>query len=128
MAEHEVFGKTAEDETVYRVKIAGGGLTAHVLTWGAVIQDLRLEGHAPPLVLGFESFDDYPRHSPYFGATLGRCANRITNGRFDLDGKSYHLELNENDATHLHGGSDGHGRRNWEIVDNAPDQIGRANV
>src|SRR3546814_14044262 len=87
MAEHEVFGKTAEDETVYRVKIAGGGLTAHVLTWGAVIQDLRLEGHAPPLVLGFESFDDYPRHSPYFGATPGRCANRITNGRFDLDGK-----------------------------------------
>ena len=123
MAEHEVFGRTAEGDTVYRVKIAGGGLTAHVLTWGAVIQDLRLEGHAPPLVLGFENFNDYPRHSPYFGATPGRCANRITNGRFDLDGKSYQLELNENGVTHLHGGSDGLGRRNWEIVDTAPDRV-----
>ena len=54
----ELFGKTETGEPVYRVRLTGGGLTANVITWGAVIQDLRLEGHEPPLVLGFENFDD----------------------------------------------------------------------
>ncbi|MCB5202283.1 galactose mutarotase [Neorhizobium sp. T786] len=123
MVEREVFGKTAKGETVHRVKIAGGGLTAHVMTWGAVIQDLRLEGHQPPLVLGFDSFDNYPKYSSYFGATPGRCSNRITGGKFALDGKQYQLELNEKGVTHLHGGSDGIAKRNWEIVDLADDRV-----
>ncbi|HEX2147671.1 MAG TPA: aldose epimerase family protein [Pseudorhizobium sp.] len=123
MAEREVFGTTANGETVYRVKISGGGLNAQVMTWGAVIQDLRLDGHEPPLVLGFDKFDDYPRHSSYFGATPGRCANRITDGRFELDGRTYQLELNEKGVTHLHGGSDGMAKRNWEIVELAGDRV-----
>ena len=123
MADREVFGKTAKGEIVHRVRIAGGGLTAHVMTWGAVIQDLRLDGHQPPLVLGFERFEDYPQYSSYFGATPGRCANRITDGRFTVDGKSYQLELNEKGVTHLHGGSDGMGKRNWDIVDLSEDKV-----
>jgi aldose 1-epimerase len=123
MVEREVFGTTAKGETVYRVTISGGGLTAQVMTWGAVIQDLRLDGHQPPLVLGFEAFDDYPKYSSYFGATPGRYANRITDGRFELDDKAYQLELNEKGVTHLHGGSDGMAKRNWEIVDLADDRV-----
>ena len=119
----EIFGKTASGETVYRVTLTGGGLTAKVMTWGAVIQDLRLEGHEPPLMLGFETFEDYPRYSSYFGATPGRSANRIGSGRFTLDGKDYQLELNEKDVTHLHGGSDGIAKRNWEIIDLSSDRI-----
>jgi aldose 1-epimerase len=119
----EVFGTTQGGESVYRVEIAGGGLTASVITWGAVIQDLRLEGHEPPLVLGFDTFDAYPAHSPYFGATPGRCANRIGDGKFSIDGTSYQLELNERGVTHLHGGSDGIGRRNWTIVEHAADKV-----
>jgi aldose 1-epimerase len=121
--EHEIFGTTDKGETVYRVRITGGGLTASVITWGAVIQDLRLEGHQPPLVLGFDTFDLYPLHSPYFGATPGRCANRIGDGRFTLDGKQYQLELNERGVTHLHGGLDGLGRSNWSILEHAPDRV-----
>lgn len=121
--ERERFGQTAAGEPVYRVTLEGGGLTMKVITWGAVIQDLRLEGHSHPLVLGFESFDDYPLHSPYFGATPGRCANRIASGRFTLDGKEYQLERNENGIGHLHGGSDGIARRNWDIVNLAPDRL-----
>jgi aldose 1-epimerase len=97
--------------------LRGGGLTAHVLTWGAVIQDLRLAGHQPPLVLGFEEFPPYLAHSPYFGATPGRNANRIGGGRFTIDGNGYQLELNEKGVTHLHGGSDGLAKRNWTILD-----------
>lgn len=119
----EVFGTTDKGETVHRVRIAGGGLTANVITWGAVIQDLRLAGHQPPLVLGFETFEPYPVHSPYFGATPGRCSNRISGGRFTLDGKDYQLEMNQPGIGHLHGGTDGIGRSNWTIVDLAADKV-----
>ena len=69
---NEIFGRLENGETVERIRLAGGGLTAHVLTWGAVIQDLRLDGHDAPLVLGFEDFAGYLGHSPYFVATPGR--------------------------------------------------------
>ncbi len=121
--ERELFGQTTAGEPVYRVTLVGGGLTMKVITWGTVIQDLRLEGHSHPLVLGFETFDDYLLHSPYFGATPGRCANRIANGRFTLDGREYQFERNENGVGHLHGGSEGIARRNWDIVSLAPDRV-----
>lgn len=121
--QREVFGKTAAGETVHRVKITGGGLTAHVISWGAVIQDLRLENHAPALTLGFDNFESYEKHSAYFGATPGRCANRIADGRFTLDGKTYQLDLNENGVTHLHGGFDNIALRNWTIVEHAADRV-----
>ncbi|MGV1772824.1 aldose epimerase family protein [Agrobacterium vitis] len=117
------FGTTTKGETVEQVTLHGGGLKAKVLTWGAVIQDLRMEGHVAPLVLGFERFEDYAIHSPYFGATPGRLANRIANGRFTLDGEDYQLECNERGLTHLHGGSDGIGRRNWTIADLDRDRV-----
>ena len=119
----EIFGHTHGGEPVLRVLLTGGGLTARVITWGAVIQDLRLEGHAPPLVLGFEEFDSYPLHSPYFGATPGRNANRIDGGRFAIDGTSYQLDCNENGVTHLHGGSNNIAMQNWTIVEQAPDRV-----
>jgi aldose 1-epimerase len=119
----EFFGETATGEKVERVSISAGGLTAKVITWGAVIQDLRLKGHEPSLVLGFDSFEDYPKYSSYFGATPGRSANRIANGRFSIDGTSYQLELNEKGVTHLHGGSDGIAKRNWTIIDHTPERV-----
>lgn len=123
MAKSEVFGTGPNGETVTRVVLAGGGLTAKVLTWGAIIQDLRLDGHPASLVLGFETFGDYLAHSPYFGATPGRNSNRIAKGRFTLDGREYQLERNEGGITHLHGGRDGIASRNWEIADLADDRV-----
>ncbi|WP_320201143.1 aldose epimerase family protein [Agrobacterium sp. rho-13.3] len=119
----ENFGITSTGEKVERVTISAGGLTANVITWGAVIQDLRLDGHQPPLVLGFDKFDDYPKYSSYFGATPGRNANRIDSGKFSIDGKSYQLELNEKGVTHIHGGSDGIGKRNWLIMEHGPSHV-----
>ncbi len=121
--ETEVFGHMPSGEPVHRFVIRGGGLTTHVLTWGSVIQDLRLDGHAAPLVLGFENFSDYLAHSPYFGATPGRNANRIGGGRFAIDGTPYQLECNEKGVTHLHGGSDGIAKRLWTIVEKAEDRV-----
>ena len=106
-----------------RHRIEGGGLVAHILSYGAVLQDLRLEGHEPPLVLGFESFAPYLTDSPYFGAIAGRCANRIGKGQFEIDGKPYQVDRNFNGEHHLHGGSAGVGKRNWTVEDVAPDRI-----
>ncbi|KPF42943.1 aldose epimerase family protein [Rhizobium sp. AAP43] len=119
----QVFGVMPTGEAVEQVVLSGGGLTASILTFGAVLQDLRLEGHDAPLVLGFEDLAGYLDHSPYFGATPGRCANRIGNGRFSLEGTDYQLELNEKGVTHLHGGSDGMGRRNWTILETTADSV-----
>src|SRR5688572_15682000 len=121
--ETEIFGHLPSGEPVHRVTIRGGGLTANSLTCGSVIQDLRLEGHSAPLVLGFQTSQDYLDHSPYFGATPGRNANRIGGGRFSIDGKAYQLECNEKGVTHLHGGSDGIAKRLWTIVEQAEDRV-----
>lgn len=122
-AARENFGVTPTGEKVERVTISAGGLTANIITWGAVIQDLRLDGHQPPLVLGFDKFEDYPQYSSYFGATPGRNSNRIDSGRFSIDGKEYQLELNEKGVTHIHGGSDGIGKSNWLIMEHGPSHV-----
>ncbi len=113
----DIFGQTGTDETVHRITLHGGGLTANVMTWGAVIQDLRLEEYDHPLVLGFDRFDHYPAHSPYFGAIAGRFANRISNASFDIDGKTYRTDPNFLGKHTLHGGAGGIGKRVWAISD-----------
>lgn len=119
----EKFGETESGDAVHRVTINGGGLTASILSWGATLQDLRLAGHEKPLVLGFTNFADYLNHSPFFGATPGRCANRIAHGRFRLDGVDYQLDCNEGGLHHLHGGRDGIGKRVWRIADQGSDHV-----
>ncbi|WP_176082702.1 aldose epimerase family protein [Martelella sp. HB161492] len=121
--EREVFGTTETGETVYRVTITGGGLTAKIINWGAVIQDLRMDGHDAPLVLGYPTFEPYPAHSPFFGATPGRCSNRIGNGVFTLDGVGYQLDLNENGVSHLHGGFNNTAVSLWEFEEIAEDHV-----
>ena len=111
----ETFGRTADGHDVYRVQISGGGLKASVITFGAAIQDLRIEGHGFPLVLGFETFEPYETHAAFFGAIAGRYANRIRGGRFTIDGERYHADTNFLGRHLLHGGSRGFDRRLWTI-------------
>lgn len=111
----ELFGWTAGGEAVHRIRIEGGGLKASVLTFGAVLQDLRLDGHDAPLVLGFERFEDYARHVLYMGAVVGRYANRIRDGRFTLDGERHQTDRNDGRHT-LHGGANGYSQRNWQVA------------
>lgn len=119
----ELFGNTAEGEAVHRYRIAGGGLTATIMEWGAVLQDLRLDGHESPLVLGFANFDDYPASSPYFGAIAGRYANRIANGRFVIDGVHCQADTNFLGRHTLHGGAKGIGKRVWSLAARGHDFI-----
>jgi aldose 1-epimerase len=113
----ERFGTTEHGEEVLRVELRGARLRARVITWGAVLQDLRLDGHGPALVLGLERFEHYSAHSPHFGAIAGRCANRIGGARFTLDGREVALDPNAPGGHHLHGGRAGFGLRAWRLVE-----------
>lgn len=111
----ELWGQMPDGTDVHRIKLVGGGLTAHVMTYGAVLQDLRLADHEAPLVLGFPEFAPYLTHSPYFGAIAGRFANRVRGGHLELDGETYQLDTNFIGKHMLHGGADSMGKRVWEI-------------
>ncbi len=108
------FGGTADGRAVELVPLRGGGLNAEVLTLGATIRDLRLEGWPHPLVLGLATVADYERVDAFVGAVVGRYANRIAGARFDLDGNTVRLVPNEGPNV-LHGGPDGFHRRVWTV-------------
>jgi aldose 1-epimerase len=91
------------------------GIEARITTFGAAIVSLRTPDRAGQLrniVLGFDSLDPYLAGVPYFGATVGRYANRIAGGRFTLDGHSYQLATNDGPNS-LHGGHRGFDKRVW---------------
>ena len=118
------FGTLPDGTPVEVLTISGGGLTAEVLTWGAVVRDLRLDGHAPPLVLGFDRIEDYLAHSRNHGCSAGRFAGRISGGRYTLDGVPVELEINEvKRGNTLHGGANGIGRQIWQVQSLAADRL-----
>jgi aldose 1-epimerase len=101
------------------------GLWLNVITYGAIITELHVPDKAGKLgdiVLGFDKLEDYVKSSPYFGATVGRVANRIGNAKFELEGKTYQLAANDK-PHHLHGGKKGWDKVVWnaEPVEGATD-------
>ncbi|MEX0852506.1 MAG: aldose epimerase family protein [Bauldia sp.] len=119
----KLFGKLPDGSEVHEVTIAAGKLAVSIITLGAIVRDLRLDGVDHPLVLGFETLDPYLRHSPYFGAIVGRSANRIGSGRIAIGGKSYQLPLNDHGKHHLHGGPNGFSARLWRLVDSGASSL-----
>jgi aldose 1-epimerase len=93
------------------------GASASILTHGAILQQLRVpdpRGEAANVVLGFDNLPDYLERSPFFGCVVGRYANRIAGGRFELAGKPYQLPLNDGPRPNtLHGAAPGFGARLW---------------
>ncbi len=93
----------------------GKGIRAKLLNYGGIIASLFVpdrEGKIKDVVLGCDTVEDYLRQRKYFGAILGRCANRIENGTFVLNGREYSLAQNDG-QNHLHGGSVGFDQRLW---------------
>lgn len=84
--------------------------------YGAIITRVLVpdqRGELGDVVLGFDTLEGYLASSPYFGAVVGRCANRIAHGRFALDGVTYQLACNDG-ANHLHGGVRGFDKVLWQ--------------
>ena len=91
------------------------GMSAEVTNYGGIITKLFVpnkNGIAEDVVLGYDSLTQYVEKTPYFGAFLGRYANRIANGKFSLNGKNYQLAIN-NGVNTLHGGKIGFDKKLW---------------
>jgi aldose 1-epimerase len=85
------------------------GLVAQITNFGCKIVSLYVpdrKGNFADIVLGFDSIADYINGNAYFGALCGRYANRIANGQFVIEGKTYQLPIN-NGPNSLHGGPEG---------------------
>jgi aldose 1-epimerase len=116
------FGETPAGEPVQLYTLTNkNGLSVSVMDFGATIVDIIVpdrDGKFADVALGFDRFAPYLRESPYFGATIGRYANRIAKGTFVLDRVTYHLPIN-NGPNSLHGGLRGFDKHIWkeEAVD-----------
>lgn len=122
MSEVADWGALSSGEPVQCVTLDNGVLRAKVVTFGATIRDLRVAGHDAPVVLGFDDIAAYEKHGMYFGAAVGRFANRIAGGRFELDGRVHTLNANEHGNT-LHGGAGGFSQRVWAIEDATSESV-----
>lgn len=123
VTESVTFARTEAGDPVRSLVLSGGGLRATVLTWGATLQSLTLDGQDFSVILGSPHFAAYRNDLRYFGAIVGPVANRISGGRVTLDGRSYDLDRNERGVTTLHGGAQGFGERNWSLLDHGDDFV-----
>jgi aldose 1-epimerase len=104
------------------------GVTVKITNYGGIITHLFTpdkNGKPGDIVLGYDSVGGYLKATPYFGAIVGRYANRIAHGEFGLDGKTYHLAKN-NGNNSLHGGIKGFDKVIWdakEISDSAGAEV-----
>jgi aldose 1-epimerase len=113
----ESFGTTPEGRQVDLYSFVNSHkLEVRVINYGGIIVSLRVpdrKGKLADVVLGFDDFSGYLENKPYFGAIIGRYANRIANGKFSLDGRQYTLAKN-NGQNSLHGGLKGFNKVIWQ--------------
>ena len=120
------FGQLADGTKVEAVTLTNStGMSAKIMTLGATLQSLVVPdrtGKKEDVVLGYDTAQEYLSHPNFFGASVGRYANRIAKGKFTLDGKTYTLATNDG-PNHLHGGLKGFDKRMWKIdsVSSGPD-------
>ncbi|WP_373497502.1 aldose epimerase family protein [Aquiflexum sp.] len=94
----------------------GNGIQVEISSFGGLVTKLLVpdkDGNSENIVLGHDNLDGYDSNEGYLGASVGRYANRIAKGKFELDGNVYQLATN-NGNNHLHGGLIGFHRKHWE--------------
>lgn len=113
MITRRLFGKLPNGHDVYAFDLVSDkGLHATILEYGATLQSLRLPSGLD-IVLGFDDLQGYLGPHPYFGAAIGRVANRIQGAQFKINGELYEIPANEG-RHNLHGGPDGFERALWQ--------------
>ncbi|WP_267220327.1 aldose epimerase family protein [Novosphingobium clariflavum] len=96
---------------------AANGVSATILSFGATLWKLDVpdrDGKVADVLLGYDDIASYEKRPNYWGATIGRYGNRIANGQFSLDGKTYQLPQNDHGQS-LHGGGKGWDVQNWKV-------------
>ena len=115
----KIFGEV-DGKTVFQYTLTNkNGMTVKVLNYGGIVTHILVpdkNGELTDVALGYDSLSSYLEATPYFGALVGRYGNRIAGGKFELDGVTYNLALN-NGPNHLHGGIKGFDKVVWEADD-----------
>lgn len=120
------FGVTEKGEKPYLYTMQNDkGMQVSVTDYGATLVKVCVpdrEGKLTDVVLGYDDAAGYERGGLFFGATVGRSANRIGGAQFEIKGVKYSLEKNDN-GNNLHSGMDYYQQRMWEVVENADDHV-----
>lgn len=116
------FGTTASGDAVQAIRISARDLSATLLTLGATLQSLHLDGIPYSLTLGSDTVADYAGKMLYFGALVGPVANRIGHASAPLNGQKLQFAANEN-GNLLHGGAIGLHHKIWSIADTTADSV-----
>ncbi len=124
MIKKREYGTARTGETVYAYTLENGnGMSAEILTYGGIITKLHVpdaNGGTVDVVLGRNNLEEYFDNAGYVGALIGRHANRIALSRFELNGKTYELNPNEN-SNNLHGGIIGFDKKVWAAEESGTD-------
>lgn len=111
----KLFGKTRAGEDVHAITLSNGPLSVSILTYGAILQDVRLDGVPYSLTLGSDNFTDYLDKIPFHGSVAGPVVNRISTAQAEIDGNTHHFDKNLNGRHTLHGGSASVHNKVWQI-------------
>jgi aldose 1-epimerase len=113
-----LFGRISSKEDAQLFTLQNSrGITVKLTNFGGAIVSILVpdrKGKVEDIVLGFDSLEGYLAEHPYIGTLVGRYANRIANGKFNLDGREYRLAQN-NGKNHLHGGLKGYDKVLWNF-------------
>ena len=117
------FGVTKKGEEVWELTLDNGTVSCKIITFGAAVRTLTVPGRggAVDVVLGYDTLAEYEENGGFFGAVVGRYANRIAGGRFALNGREYTLARNDG-PNHLHGGEVGYSHRVWTVEEAGADR------
>lgn len=111
------YGTTPDGQEIFLYSLTNAnGLKADIINYGGIITSLLVPdraGNMSDIVLGYDKLEDYLENPPFFGAIIGRFANRLEDGRFTLNNMTYQLSKN-NGKHHLHGGENGFHKKVWD--------------
>ena len=110
------FGTTPSGEAIQAITLTDGDLTVRLLTWGAILQSMRLAGVAHDLTLTSDYLANYPSDLKHLGSVIGPVVNRLTNAAAVIAGVPHQYEVNFNDRHTIHSGSADTHRQNWAIL------------
>ena len=117
----EKFGITKDGRDVHSFTLSNkNGMQAKIINYGAILMSLLVpdrKGNVEDVVLGYDSLEGYYGNSSFFGATIGPSANRIAGACFEIDGRTYHIDVNDGENNlHSHK-EEGYHKRLWDAAE-----------
>ncbi|MDB3883013.1 galactose mutarotase, partial [Amylibacter sp.] len=119
--QNRIFGTMDNGENVYLIKLFTNELSVNILTFGAILQNMHFKHRS--VVLGYSELQPYIENKFYYGAVIGRFANRLKNGYAKLSHKTIQAEINTDTGHHIHGGSKGSCYKNWQILEQSQSHV-----